>query len=222
MTEKIIKLFIFGDSIGYGQLVSHHKTWAAKLSEKLSKSIRENSFVIQNASVNGNTTRQALERMSYDVTSHSPDILIVQFGMNDCNYWASDFGSPRVSKNAFSANLIEIIEKALNCNVRHIFLNTNHPSLKTGIEHIEGLTHTDSNREYNEVIRKTFNEVISHFPITLIDIEGEFEKELNTNMKMKLNDLLLQDGIHLSEEGHNLYFKIIEPIMLNQIKRISS
>ena len=118
--------------------------------------------------------------------------------------------------------MIEIIEKALNCNVRHIFLNTNHPSLKTGIEHIEGLTHTDSNREYNEVIRKTFNEVISHFPITLIDIEGEFEKELNTNMKMKLNDLLLQDGIHLSEEGHNLYFRIIEPIMLNQIKRISS
>ena len=220
--EKIIKLYIFGDSIGYGQLVSHHKTWAAKLSEKLTKSIRNNSFVIQNASVNGNTTRQALERMSYDVISHSPDILIIQFGMNDCNYWASDFGSPRVSKKAFSANLIEIIEKAYNCKVRHIFLNTNHPSLKYGIEHIEDLTHIDSNKEYNEVIRLTFNEVGSHFPITLIDIEEEFNKELKSNMKVKLNDFLLEDGIHLSEKGHNLYFKIIEPIMLNQIKRIAN
>lgn len=218
--EKIIKLFIFGDSIGYGQLVSHHKTWAAKLSEKLSKSIKKNSFVIQNASVNGNTTRQALERMTYDVTSHSPDILLIQFGMNDCNYWASDFGSPRVSKKAFSANLIEIIEKAINSNIRHIFLNTNHPSLKSGIDHINGLTHIDSNREYNEVTRETFNEVSSHHPVTLIDIEAEFERELDANINIKLSDLLLQDGIHLSEEGHDLYFKILGTVMLNQIKRI--
>ena len=218
--EKIIKLFIFGDSIGYGQLVSHHKTWTTKLSEKLSKSIKNNTFIIQNASVNGNTTRQALERMSYDVTSHAPDILIIQFGMNDCNYWASDFGSPRVSKRAFGANLIEIIDKAANCDVRHIFLNTNHPSLKSGIEHIEGLTHIDSNRQYNEVIRDVFNQVRTHFPVTLIDIEAEFERELDANIHIKLSDLLLQDGIHLSEEGHDLYFKILGTVMLNQIKRI--
>ena len=41
----------------------------------------------------------------YDVQSHEVDVLVVGFGMNDCNYWMTDKGVPRVSQNAFRANL---------------------------------------------------------------------------------------------------------------------
>ena len=52
-----------------------HKTWAVKLSQELNKIENvNNSFVVQNAGVNGNTTRQALLRIHYDVISHNPMI----------------------------------------------------------------------------------------------------------------------------------------------------
>ena len=109
---QTIKLYLFGDSICFGQLVSSYKTWASSLAtalEKLNNS--ETRFLVQNAGVNGNTTRQALERLYYDVISHSPKYVLIQFGMNDCNYWETDRGLARVSPTAFMANLKEIVCK---------------------------------------------------------------------------------------------------------------
>ena len=110
MTE-LIKIFFFGDSICFGQYTSPHESWVTQISEKLNEVASERQFkiLIQNPSVNGNTTRQALERMPYDVQSHEPEILIVQFGMNDCNYWETDRGMQRVNPQSFEANINEII-----------------------------------------------------------------------------------------------------------------
>jgi lysophospholipase L1-like esterase len=83
---------------------------------------------VVNASVNGNTRRQALERMPYEVQSHPLDVLLVQFGMNDCNYWRTYHGLPRVSQAAFRANLAEIIERAFRFGAQRVLLNTNHPT----------------------------------------------------------------------------------------------
>jgi hypothetical protein len=56
--------YLFGDSICYGQLVSPERTWAMALSIALNNlSIFEGNFLLQKTGVNGNTTRQALERM---------------------------------------------------------------------------------------------------------------------------------------------------------------
>ena len=199
-----VKFYLFGDSICFGQLVSHHLTWTSSLSARLSKmSISKSDVLIQNSSINGNTTRQALERISYDVTSHKPDVLLVQFGMNDCNYWETDFGVPRVSQMSFEANLIEIIDRAHACGVKKIFLATNHPSLKQDFKHIKNLSHPKSNEKYNQSIRDVAARVAGR--IKLIDNEMHWVKFLNTQTELSLNHLLLSDGIHLSEAGHRLY-----------------
>lgn len=149
-----IKFFLFGDSICFGQLVSHHLTWISRLSSRVSGILgSEFGVLIQNASINGNTTRQALERMSYDITSHQSDVLLVQFGMNDCNYWQTDFGAPRVSPRSFDSGLLEIIDRAIAAGVKHIFLATNHPSTKGEFPHLVGLSHAESNQKYNAIIR---------------------------------------------------------------------
>ena len=109
---KRTTLYFFGDSIFFGQGVSPHKTWVTRLSQRVSDAFAGVcELVVQNPSVNGNTTRLALERMAYDVQAHRPDVLVVQFGMNDCNVWQTDSGRPRVSSAAFAANLAEIIER---------------------------------------------------------------------------------------------------------------
>ena len=210
-------LYIFGDSICYGQLVSPVKTWVAKLTSEIDKNSNKN-FLVQNTGVNGNTTRQALERLHFDITSHKPNYVLVQFGMNDCNYWVTDNNMPRVSKEAFLSNIKEIVNKCLGSGVEHCFLNTNHLSNKGQFEHYKKISYDDSNKEYNDIIKKAFQDLSeSTKRITLIDIEQEWVNYINSNKNINLEDLLLEDGIHLSIEGHNLYSLILIPKILKVV-----
>ena len=95
-----IRVFFFGDSICVGQYVAIHRGWVTRLRQHLSELGEQygRRITVSNASANGRTTRDALDRMAYEVQSHSPTILIAQFGMNDCNYWKTDLGLPRQPK----------------------------------------------------------------------------------------------------------------------------
>ena len=83
-------------------------------------------ITIINGSVNGSTTRLALERIGNDLQLQRPDIVLIQFGLNDCNCWISDEGHPRVSPRAYGANLHEIIDRARLFGANTILLATNH------------------------------------------------------------------------------------------------
>lgn len=220
MKNAANKLYLFGDSICFGQLVNAHKTWAVNLSHDLNKLISlGDPFIVQNAGVNGNTTRQALLRMHYDVISHRPDFLMIQFGMNDCNYWADDIDLPRVSKKSFKANLEEIVDRGISVGVRHFFLNTNHPSTKGRIPHDKSFSYDKSNTDYNQVIRDAHQEMVkSSKPVTLIDMEEVFDSLIISSQSIVLKDLLLEDGIHLSENGHEVYIRFLIPIVIDKIK----
>ncbi len=222
MIKKLTKFYLFGDSICFGQMITSHNTWASAFAKHLEElGTKREKFIIQNAGVNGNTTRQALERMYYDVTSHSPDYVLVQFGINDCNYWASDKGVARVSQKAFIANIEEIVEKALMAGSKHCFINTNHPINKGEFNYQSDnicKTYDESNLEYNQLIRGSFNSMRRNsFPVTLIDIEKSWNNYLKKFDNIELSDLLLKDGVHLSELGHNLYFNTITPKILKQL-----
>ena len=224
MTNKInkrqIKFYLFGDSICFGQLVNTHETWATSLAEEL-QALEDNFFyyLVQNAGVNGNTTRQALERMQYDVISHKPDYLLIQFGMNDCNYWETDYGIPRVTKQAFVANLEEIVMRAMSAGVKHCFINTNHPSLKGKFNFTVNKSYDESNAEYNDQIRMAYANLLDKgYPVTLFDIELGWKKIMQINPDIRLNDLLLSDGIHLSRQGHLLYKSVINDALVEVLK----
>lgn len=179
----MIKLYFFGDSVCFGQYVSPHKTWVHMISQEFP------DMLIQNPSVNGDITRTALDRMHHDVLSHKPDMVYIQFGINDCNIWDTDRGVTRVPIISFISNLDEMIDRCKAFGVNTIFLATNH---KTG---------DLKNTEYNEAIRDVSSN-LSY--VRLIDIESEWEE-----------GLLMEDGIHLNEDGHILYYNIIREVLLN-------
>jgi len=219
LIKQNVQLYLFGDSICFGQLISGHRTWASSLAESLEGLNSEHkTFLVQNVGVNGNTTRQALERLNYDVTSHAPKYVLIQFGMNDCNYWKSDGGLPRVSPKAFMANLEEIVRKCFKSGVSHCFINTNHPSRKGAFKHVHDITYDESNRQYNDHIREAVNIMQnSGLEITLFDIEKIWCDYLTSYSNLNLSDLLLDDGIHLSLSGHQLYSTSIVNEIFNQI-----
>ena len=202
---KHIKLFFFGDSICFGQGVSVHKTWVVQISRALENSISNLNITTQNPSINGNTTRMALERMPFDVQSHKPDIVFIQFGLNDCNYWETDNGCSRVSVDAFKNNINEMIDRCFGFGAKHVMLGTNHPTTRTRVNlpHVKFSFET-SNQQYNQILREINH---SRADIDLLDADSAFKNALSNTNNIKLSDLLLEDGLHLSELGHKIYFE---------------
>jgi acyl-CoA thioesterase-1 len=194
------KIFFFGDSICVGQYVSIHKGWVTRVSHEL-----QDKAIVINSSVSGRTTRQALEDMPYHIQEQRPDILVVQFGMNDCNYWKSDRGAPRVSPGAFKANMEEIITRALAFDVDKILLNTNHVTgLTDKVIPYTKITYQESNEFYNTIVR----DAASNFEdVALCDVEKEFKKYDNVDV------FLLPDLLHPNEVGHTLYFNTVYPVI---------
>ena len=216
MSNKEIKITFFGDSICVGSGVSVHEGWVSLVSEKL-QSVYSN-LVVANSSVNGRTTRQALENMPYEIQSNPPDILLIQFGMNDCNYWRTDRGLSRVSYNSFKSNLDEIINRALYCGVKKVCLNTNHPTARTETNlSFCDFTYQDSNKKYNAAIREIAAERSSDFRIHFFDVEEYFN-----DVVVEINQYVLSspDLLHLNSEGHKLYCSFIYPKLESLIAEI--
>lgn len=205
--KDTIKLFFFGDSIMLGQGVPLHQSWVSRISKAIWKKHGDDVITI-NASVNGNTTRMALERMPFDVQSHGVDIIVIQFGLNDCTCWDSDSGLPRVSLDAFQANLHEIISRAKRFGAKKVFLATNHPLPVFGNQ--------INNLEYNKTIIEVFHEFND---VVLINIETIFLNEMHrTNSRVM--DFLLEDNVHLNLKGHDLCFNVSLNIILNAVMEV--
>lgn len=178
-----LRVACFGDSITTGTLVCHHRTWVNMLSQRLNAELLINAM-----GINGNTTRMALERINIDIQKQEYDIVIVQFGLNDCNLWDTDKGLSRVSINSFKENLNEILNRCYHFKVKKVLLCTNHRTNKSKIYDI-------SSSEYNNAIRSVCNEWTNAILVDHETLIGEEE------------GIILPDGIHLSEKGHKRYYQ---------------
>lgn len=213
MLNRPINVIFFGDSVCVGQGVSPHLTWVNFLSAHLTNyvnAIAPNSlidFLVTNASVNGRTSRQALEAMAFQVQAHSPDILYIQFGLNDCNTWSSDLGVPRVSSESFRENLREIVRRGRTFGATEVILATNHNTQRRAPVAPEAeMSFDEANALYNGVVRELAEEIRlrSESKVTLVDHEV-FDSDTHEH--------LLYDGIHLSLTGHVSYFKRLAPVL---------
>lgn len=212
-----IRITFFGDSTCVGQGVSIYRGWVTRIAQDLDELGQQlgRDILVANASVNGRTSRQALEDMPYHVQGAGVDIIVLQFGLNDCNYWATDKGVPRVSIEGFKANLREIMTRARNVGAKHIFLNSNHPTSRTHtiMQHTD-FSYEASNKRYNEAIREVAEGAGDdvHFQ----DMEMHFNALIEAGAPVE--SFLLQDGLHLSHEGHRQYFDVMAPRLRNAVQ----
>lgn len=219
-TARELRFAFFGDSICVGQGVSPHKTWAARLSLQVEAQLAAagRRVCVLNPSINGDTTRRALERIAFDIQAAGVDAILVQFGLNDANRWESDRGLPRVSEGAFAANLEEIIARARAFGAGPVLLNTNHPTTRDQQNYAHfPATYEAGNRRYNEIIREV---AAGDGKIVLTDIEAAFHERARAGKP--LADLLLADGLHLSEAGHDVYLDLLAPPVLAATQKLGA
>lgn len=208
-------VIFLGDSISVGELVSPHLTWVTRISEHIHKELGER-FLTINSSVNGNTTRLALERMPFDVQRYGVTVLVVQFGMNDCNVWATDDGLPRVAPAAYRANVMEIINRGITFGAKHVLLATSHPTPHRTPGPNSRISYEDRRREYSQILREI---AVHAAATTLIDIEAIFDKSIAEGASER--DFLMPDGIHLNVSGHQIYFDAFSRPILDALARLT-
>jgi lysophospholipase L1-like esterase len=216
-TARAVAIVFMGDSITAGQYVDTALRWSSLVEDAIVRKYLSTSvnFYMLNRGVSGETSRQGLERFPSDVQQYRPDIVTLQFGLNDCNCWVSDAGLPRVSEMAYRANLIEMIARAQRFGARHVIISTNHPTLRHKVL-LGGESLEDRRRRYNAVVR----EVASQNGAELCDVEEAFASFDDR----ELADMLIPypDHLHLSLAGHRQYASYIQSYLMRAVADLVS
>lgn len=213
--RHLITIVLFGDSITEGQYVAPPSRWVDIVSADLQLRYRDHPLNLQLLvrGVSGETTRQALERFPRDVQVHMPDIVTLQFGLNDCNCWLTDHGLPRVSEAAYRANLVEMIGRARHFGAREVILANNHTTLRHK-PLLDGLTLEQRRRRYNEIVA----DVAAASEVTFCDIDSDFAPLGAEAVAEHL--LPYPDWLHLNAAGHRLYASRIGPFVERAVDRV--
>lgn len=215
--DNLVTVVFMGDSITEGQYISPPDRWVDIVSDDLQRLYLDHPanllFLVRG--VSGETTRQGLERFPEAVQAHAPDVMTLQFGLNDCNCWVTDRGMPRVSIAAYRANLVEMIDRARNFGAREIVLSNNHTTLRRK-KMLNGRTLEEQRMAYNAVAQ----DVAKETGVTFCDVESAFsslaDQELSENL------LPYPDWLHLSATGHRRYASAIKPFVAAAIAHVLS
>ena len=115
--EGPINIVVFGDSVTHGALCGcfNYETVYWNLLRQKIYAIRDYVPVnVINAGIGGTTAKGSLRRLESQVLSHSPDLIIVCFGLNDINGTLEDYLSA-----------LEIIFKKCKEQCETVFLTPN-------------------------------------------------------------------------------------------------
>lgn len=183
-----MNIVCLGDSTTYGYMVGRDKVWTKILNDKFHK---ENKNII-NKGINGDMISGMLVRFEMDCIKENADTVILMGGVNDI------FTCKPLEK--IENNFINIINKALENNI-DIIAFTPIAFVKEAFSFFES-----SNIEEFENILKEYvnfiNDYTSKNNIKSIDVYNLF-----TNKILKENNYydIFFDGVHLSENGHNVF-----------------
>ncbi|NQV87678.1 MAG: endonuclease/exonuclease/phosphatase family protein [Woeseiaceae bacterium] len=216
--ERSVRIVAFGDSTTavYDWPTSAGEVYA----QCLPKTLVEHGVRAEliNAGIGNTTTREGRERLDTDVRSHAPDIVIIQFGIND-SWIDADLGQtkPRLTRDEYRDNLHYFID-TLRKDGADIILMTPNPMRWSDpfyidvFSQIPGLLDTSQERGINALLdpyAQDVRDVAKDEKVALIDVFTVFE-DYDSQSGKSINDLLIAgDGIHPNAEGQHLVCELL-------------
>ncbi|WP_157154281.1 GDSL-type esterase/lipase family protein [Brachyspira murdochii] len=184
------KIVCLGDSTTYGYMVSRDKVWTEILNDKFSNNNKDFTFI--NKGINGDMISGMLARFDKDCINENADTVILMGGVNDI------FTCKHVKK--IENNLISIVNKSLENNI-DIIVFTPIAFIKEAFDFFES-----NNIEEFDNILKDYVHFINNYTktnnIKSIDVYNLF---VNKILKENHYYDIFFDGVHLSENGHNVF-----------------
>jgi lysophospholipase L1-like esterase len=182
---------------------------------------------VVNKGVGGHTTQDGMARFERDVLAEKPDLVIIQFGINDStvNVWKTPpEAEPPVSLKQYTDNLTAMVRKLKAQHARVILMTPNPmrwtPDLlgyygKKPYIPADPMGLNVTMRPYVEAVRT----VAAAEKVELVDVFNLFI-DYGEVKGRKIDDLLL-DGMHPSAAGHRLVADALKEAIAPQSSRRS-
>jgi lysophospholipase L1-like esterase len=203
-----LKIVAFGDS------TTAPRTNVVTYSEVLAKRFGHSAQVV-NKGVGLNTTALALVRFKHDVLDEQPDVVIIQFGINDAaiDVWKTPAQtSPRVAIADYEANVRTFVGKLRATGAKVILMTPNQMRWTPKLLELYGRPPYDPKDErgfnlmlknYAEVVRSVAREEGT----ALVDVFAMYEAWETKNGESCAE--LLLDGMHPNSRGHGLVADVL-------------
>jgi len=175
--------------VAFGDSITAWPGWVAMLEGQIGTNVI-------NSGVGGDTTNHALARIEKDVISKNPDLVIVNFGMNDQAYDTS------AKKNLtpidkYEANYRKIIEMIKETGSDIILVAVHDVCTSKYGGGVPKYDSVDENgNTYVDVYNKVVKKLADEYKLGFLDINTLAQDKLET---------MISDGIHLSEAGQSMY-----------------
>jgi lysophospholipase L1-like esterase len=200
------------------------KNWAPEIDEVyadcLPRALAPHGFraTVVNAGIGDTTTRDAVARLDRDVRAHHPQLVVIQFGIND-SWIDADEGksAPRLTRHEFCANL-RIMTRRLAHDGAWVVLMTPNPMRWLDPFYVEvfrthpGLLDTDAPRGIDRLLddyAADVRRVARREHATLVDVHRAFE-HYGQEPGRSIDELLLAgDGIHPNRAGQQLVCRLL-------------
>jgi lysophospholipase L1-like esterase len=167
-----------------------------------------------NAGIRGNTSTQGLRRLERDVLRHAPGVVVVEFGLNDCNF-VLNAQRPRVGTEEFASNL-QLLGRLIRVGGAEPLFIVNHRTLFTRLQP-DGRTYEEHSADYSaEIIRAAEEIGAAVLNMRYRFSAGDAPDSAISWAGPALEDLLAEDGIHLSPAGVVRYAKLVADYLLSE------
>jgi lysophospholipase L1-like esterase len=217
-----LSIVMLGDSTTATRGDAIKKVYACRVQEALTN--EGIASWVTNSGIGGDTTEGARARLEHDVLAHNPDLVVIQFGINDS---AIDVHKdppqkePRISPKQYEANLRYLVDECLKKKAKVVLMTTNQMRWTDKLKSLYGKPPYNPNdpmsfndttlRGYNEIVRKVAREK----NVSLVDIHvayDEYEKKTG-----KTVDSILLDGMHPGDFGHELVTEMLLPAIRKEL-----
>jgi lysophospholipase L1-like esterase len=179
-------VFIFGDSIAGGAaLASFSDSFAAKLSEQYPRAAFTNVFE------SGGSIDRLYDHID-EVMGHSPDLVIIEFGMNDHVFGAN-------SLPLFTTRLDTIVAKFVASGIDVVAVGFFQENTRFTMEN------PVDTQAYNQAI----HDVAARYHVPFVDIQTAFAKLAASGKRIE--DMTADFIHHPTSFGQSVYFSLIAP-----------
>ena len=177
--ERVTVCFL-GGSITRGSLSSRPDTcYAYRVYEWFKKTFPKAVIEYVNAGVGGTTSAFGAARVITDVISHDPDIVLVEFSVNDeCNEYFMESYEGLIRKLLYSA------KKPAVCALFNFFY------------------------ENGKTAERIHSKITRYYGIPAASMQGAIYEDILSG-KINDIALLSPDGLHPNDEGHDLLSKVV-------------
>ena len=183
---------------------------------------------VVNAGISGTTTRDALERLDRDVRVVSPDLVVIQFGINDSGIDVDEGRrEPRLTREEYRDNLRLLVRALTGDGARVVLVTPNpmrwaDPYYIDAFEQAGGLLDTGSERGLDALLdlyAEDARAVARDEAVPLVDVHRAFE-QYGGEPGRAVADLLLEgDGIHPNAAGQRLVCRLLAAEIAALVRR---